>query len=90
MNVYLWEAGPVTGVTDDSDKALRLAADSMRRYRVARAVVETAHYDDDPQRLDDGYVDRGGLRWEARRHGSRITWTCRWMPAPRPEALAAS
>jgi hypothetical protein len=88
--VYLWQAGRDLGVTDDSKRARRLAASCMRDSGAPEAVVVTAHYGDDHSSMDPGYVDKGGLRWQARRRGSRVVWNCRWVPAPKPElALAA-
>lgn len=91
ITVYLWKTGSVQGVTDDSKQARRQAARSMREKGTAEAVVETSYFDDELSLMDAGYVTRGGLRWEARRHGGRIVWHCRWIPAPKPgPVLAAS
>jgi hypothetical protein len=91
ITVYLWKAGSARGVTDDSKQARRQAARSMRENGAAEAVVVTAYFDDELNLMDPGYVNGGGMRWEARRHGSRIFWHCRWVPAPKPgPALAAS
>jgi hypothetical protein len=87
MIVYLWQAGTALGVTDDSKRARSQAARFMRDNGAARAVVETSHYDDDNRSLDPGYVNRGGLRWEARRQGSRIVWSVCWSSAPKPEPM---
>ena len=87
MILYTWRAGSAEGVTDDDRRARDAAAKFMRVNGAALAVVETVHYDDWMKSMNDGYASRGGMRWDGRRHGARVTWTGRWVPAPGPAEL---
>ncbi len=88
MRVYLWEAGSAEGVTDDQDRALRLAACCLLENGGARAVVEPA--DLDLSSLERGYTRAAGRRWTASRRGSEVAWASRRVPAPAPERLRAA
>ena len=82
MIVWLWEAGPAAGVTDDPGKARRTAAFFMRSASTDSAVVEQARFIPGIRSLSAGYErPDGAARWVARLHPSgRITWK------PRPPA----
>lgn len=90
ITVYLWKAGSAQGVTDDSKRARRRAARSMRENGAAEAFVETLYFDDELSLMDAGYVNRGGPRWTGRRQGNRVVWRCRWVPAPGPDPVLAA
>jgi hypothetical protein len=87
MILYTWRAGSAEGVTDDDGRARDAADRFMRVNGAARAVVETVHYDDWMKSMSDGYANRGGMRWDARRHGGRVTWASRRVPDPRQAEL---
>ncbi|HEY1619667.1 MAG TPA: hypothetical protein VGG25_18745 [Streptosporangiaceae bacterium] len=84
MIFYVWRAGSAEGVTDDDGRARDRAAEFMGKNGAARAVVETVHYDDWMKSMNDGYADRGGIRWDGRRQGGRVTWSSRWVQGTEP------
>ena len=82
MILYAWRAGSAEGVTDDDGRARARAAEFMGETGAALAVVETVHYDDWMKSMNHGYVSCGGMRWDGRRQGGRVTWTSRRVPPP--------
>jgi hypothetical protein len=82
MILYVWRAGSAEGVSDDDGRARDAAVRFMCGNGADRAVVETVHYDDWMKSMDDGYADRGGMRWDGRRLGGGVSWASRRVPDP--------